>query len=51
MAANELTADRLVVGARGLSAIERFFLSSTSATLRAHPPTSVLVARRAGDRR
>lgn len=46
IAASELPADLLVVGSRGLSAIQRFFLGSTSASLLAHPPTSVLVARR-----
>ena len=49
--ASELSADLLVVGSRGLSGIQRFFLGSTSASLVAHPPTSVLVARRtAGSR-
>jgi nucleotide-binding universal stress UspA family protein len=47
--AAEMPADLLVVGSRGLSAIQRFFLGSTSATLLAHPPTSVLVARSGGD--
>ena len=47
--ASELAADLLVVGSRGLSGIQRFFLGSTSATLVAHPPTSVLVARRNPD--
>ena len=46
--ANELSADLLVVGSRGLSGIQRFFLGSTSASLVTHPPTSVLVARRTG---
>lgn len=46
--AAELPADLLVVGSRGLSAIQRFFLGSTSAAVVAHPPTSVLVARRTG---
>ena len=46
--ASELSADLLVVGSRGLSAIQRFFLGSTSATLVTHPPTSVLVARNTG---
>jgi nucleotide-binding universal stress UspA family protein len=45
IAASESSADLLVVGSRGLSGIERFFLGSTSAALVAHPPTSVLVAR------
>ena len=40
------SADLLVVGSRGLSAVQRFMLGSTSATLVGHPPTSVLVARR-----
>ena len=44
--ASETGADLLVVGSRGLSAIQRFFLGSTSAALVTHPPTSVLVARR-----
>ncbi len=43
-----LSADLLVVGSRGLSAVHRFFLGSTSATLVSHPPTNVLVARHAG---
>ena len=43
--ASELSADLLVVGSRGLSAIQRFFLGSTSAALVTQPPTSVLVAR------
>ena len=46
--ASELSADLLVVGSRGLSAIQRFFLGSTSAALVTQPPTSVLVARRIG---
>lgn len=50
IAASELPADLLVVGSRGLSAIGRFFLGTTSATLVSHPPTSVLVARSAADR-
>jgi nucleotide-binding universal stress UspA family protein len=50
IAASELPADLLVVGSHGLSAIQRFFMGSTSATLVSHPPTSVLVARREGDR-
>jgi nucleotide-binding universal stress UspA family protein len=45
LAASELSADLLVVGSRGLSAIQRFFLGSTSAALVTQPPTSVLVAR------
>ncbi len=49
--ASELTADLLVVGSRGLSAIQRFFLGSTSAALVTQPPTSVLVARSIGGRR
>jgi nucleotide-binding universal stress UspA family protein len=43
--AGDLSADLVVVGSRGLSGIERFFLGSTSAALVAHPPASVLVAR------
>jgi nucleotide-binding universal stress UspA family protein len=46
--AREVSADLLVVGSRGHSAIQRFFLGSTSAALVTHPPTSVLVARSAG---
>lgn len=46
--ARELSADLLVVGSRGLSAIQRFFLGSTSSALLTQPPTSVLVARRLG---
>lgn len=46
--ASELPADLLVVGSRGLSAIQRFFLGSTSAALLTRPPTSVLVARPTG---
>lgn len=46
--ASELPADLLVVGSRGLSAIQRFFLGSTSAALLTRPPTSVLVARQMG---
>ena len=45
IAARESSADLLVVGSRGLSGIERFFLGSTSAALVAHPPTNILVAR------
>ena len=45
LVAGEMCADLLVVGSRGLSPPQRFFLGSTSATLLAHPPTSVLVAR------
>ncbi len=48
VAASEQSADLLVVGSRGLSAIQRFFLGSTSAALVTHPPTSVLVARNMG---
>ena len=48
IATSELTADLLVVGSRGLSAIQRFFLGSTSAALVTQPPTSVLVARSIG---
>lgn len=48
--ATELAADLLVVGSRGLSAIQRFLLGSTSAALLTHPPTSVLVVRDGGDR-
>lgn len=47
--AGETSADLLVVGSRGLSAIQRFFLGSTSAALVIHPPTSVLVARSMAD--
>jgi len=43
--ASELSADLVAVGSRGLSAIQRFFLGSTSAALVTHPPTSILVAR------
>ena len=43
--AGELSADLVVVGSRGLSAIQRFLLGSTSAALLTQPPTSVLVAR------
>jgi nucleotide-binding universal stress UspA family protein len=46
--AGELSADLLVVGSRGVSAIQRFLLGSTSAALVTQPPTSVLVARRIG---
>lgn len=49
IAVSEIDADLVVVGSRGLSGIERFFLGSTSAALVAQPPTSVLVARSAGD--
>ncbi len=45
VAASERVADLVVVGSRGLSGIEQFFLGSTSAALVAHPPASVLVAR------
>jgi nucleotide-binding universal stress UspA family protein len=44
--ASETGADLLVVGSRGYSAIQRFFLGSTSAAIVTHPPTSVVVARR-----
>ena len=46
--AAEMPADLLVVGSRGLSQIQRFFLGSTSATLLAQAPTSVLVTRATG---
>lgn len=46
--ASELSADLVVVGSRGLSGIQRFFLGSTSAALVTQPPVSVLVARRIG---
>lgn len=49
--ARELSADLLVVGSRGLSAIQRFFLGSTSAALVTQPPTSVLVVRSVRARR
>lgn len=49
MIAAETSADLLVVGSRGLSAIQRFLLGSTTAALVVHPPTSVLVARRPAD--
>lgn len=49
IAVGKLGADLVVVGSRGLSGIERFFLGSTSATLVAQPPTSVLVARSIGE--
>lgn len=49
VAVSELGADLVVVGSRGLSGIERFFLGSTSAALVAQPPTSLLVARSFGD--
>ena len=49
--AAEMPADLLVVGSRGLSQIQRFFLGSTSATLLAQAPTSVLVTRATGVRR
>jgi nucleotide-binding universal stress UspA family protein len=45
IAVRESSADLLVVGSRGLSGVERFFLGSTSAALVAHPPASVLIAR------
>jgi len=45
----EMSVDLLVVGSRGLSAIERFMLGSTSAALVGRPPTNVLVARRPTD--
>ncbi len=48
VAAGQSSADLLVVGSRGLSGIERFFLGSTSASLVAHPPASVLIAREIG---
>ncbi len=44
--ADEIGADLLVIGSRGLSAIERFLLGSVSASMLAHPPTSVLLVRR-----
>ena len=43
--ARESAADLIVVGSRGLSAVQQFLLGSTSAALVLHPPTSVLVAR------
>ena len=44
--ADEIGADLLIIGSRGLSAIERFLLGSVSASMLAHPPTSVLLVRR-----
>lgn len=44
--ARESAADLIVVGSRGLSAVQRFLLGSTSAALLLRPPTGVLVARR-----
>jgi nucleotide-binding universal stress UspA family protein len=43
--AQEEGADLIVVGARGLSALQRFLLGSVSSKLSHHAPTSVMVVR------
>ena len=45
----EIGAQLIVVGSRGLSAFERFFLGSTSASLVTQPPTNVLIVRARAD--
>jgi nucleotide-binding universal stress UspA family protein len=43
--AQEEGADLIIVGARGLSGLERFLLGSVSSKLSHHAPTSVMVVR------
>ncbi|MEK6229532.1 MAG: universal stress protein [Actinomycetota bacterium] len=43
--AQEQDADLIVVGARGLTGLERFLLGSVSSKLSHHAPTSVMVVR------
>jgi nucleotide-binding universal stress UspA family protein len=43
--AHEESADLIVVGARGLSGLQRFLLGSVSSKLSHHAPTSVMVVR------
>ena len=43
--AQERNADLIVVGARGLSALERFLLGSVSSKLSHHAPCSVMIVR------
>jgi|SRR5215218_360236 len=43
--AEELGADLIIVGARGLSGLQRFLLGSVSSKLSHHAPTSVMVVR------
>jgi len=43
--AQELGADLIIVGARGLSGLQRFLLGSVSSKLSHHAPTSVMVVR------
>jgi nucleotide-binding universal stress UspA family protein len=43
--AQEQGADLIIVGARGLSGLERFLLGSVSSKLSHHAPTSVMVVR------
>ena len=45
----EIGAQLIAVGSRGLSAVERFFLGSTSAALVTQPPTNVLIVRARAD--
>jgi nucleotide-binding universal stress UspA family protein len=47
--AEEVDADLIVVGARGLSALQRFLLGSVSSKLSHHAPVSVMVVRDDGD--
>jgi nucleotide-binding universal stress UspA family protein len=43
--AQEQAADLIIVGARGLSGLQRFLLGSVSSKLSHHAPTSVMVVR------
>jgi nucleotide-binding universal stress UspA family protein len=44
-AAEELDAELIVVGSRGLTGLERFLLGSVSSKLAQHAPTSLMVVR------
>jgi nucleotide-binding universal stress UspA family protein len=44
-AAEELSAELIVVGSRGLTGLERFLLGSVSSKLAQHAPTSLMVVR------
>lgn len=43
--AEELGAELIIVGSRGLSGLERFLLGSVSSKLAQHAPTSIMVVR------
>jgi nucleotide-binding universal stress UspA family protein len=43
--AEELGAELIVVGSRGLTGLERFLLGSVSSKLSQHAPTSLMVVR------